>query len=228
MRYLSVIDAAAELDVGPSHVRKMLRAGTLRGTHIGRAWVISDDALEELRSRRVGVGRPLAQARAWGLLEMLEGGDAAWLSMVARSQVRAQMRRLRGADAFAWRTALRGREDRYSISGHRAAIERLSNDADVWLVHPAATLQAGVLEVESTPEFYVARANWERLAAALHLRIAAPETAAYVRVARIERSFSPGGPGRAVLAACLLDHKDWRVAKAGADALSELAEKVLR
>ncbi len=228
MRNLSVADVAAELDVCTSHVRKMLRTGTLRGTHVGRAWVVSQDALEELESRRVGVGRPLAARRAWALLEILEGGDAAWLSAVARSQVRAQIRRLRGADALGWRTALRGREDRYPVSGHRAAIERLAKDADVWPVGPTAASQAGLLMAESTPEFYISSANWELLAAALHLVTFTPQISAYVRIPRFEQSFSSWGPGRAVLAASLLDSTDWRVAKAGVDVLNHLAEMAQR
>lgn len=226
MGNLSVSDVAAELDVSPSHVRKMLRSGMLHGTHVGRAWIVSQDAVEEWQARRVGVGRPLVARRAWALLELLEGGDAAGLSAVARSQVRSQIRRLRGADAFAWRTTLRGREVRYPISGHHAAIERLSKSADVWPVGPA--LRSGLLDVGSTPEFYVPSADWERLAASLHLRTAAPEIAAYVRVPRIARSFAPNGPGEAVLAASLLDSTDWRVAKAGVDVLNQLAETAQR
>ncbi|MHB8334654.1 MAG: helix-turn-helix domain-containing protein [Acidimicrobiales bacterium] len=228
MSNLSVAEVAAELNVSPSQVRRMLRVGTLTGFHVGRAWVVSADALDDLQSRRVGVGRPLASSRAWALLEILDGGDAAWLSPVARSQVRSQIRRLRGADARAWRTALRGREDRYPVNGHRAAIDRLSQEPDVWRAGPTAAPDTGLLVVEATPEFYVSSTNWERLAARLHLRTSTSEVSAYVRIPRIHRSFGPRGPGRAVRAASLLDNKDWRVAKSGVDVLNHLAERTQR
>ena len=89
MEDLSVAEAASALEVDESRIRQMLRSGALAGRHVGRAWVVSGEALADLHGQRSPAGRPLAAKRAWTLLDLLDGGRAAWLDPVARSQVRA-------------------------------------------------------------------------------------------------------------------------------------------
>ena len=167
MEDLSVAEAASALEVDESRIRQMLRSGALAGRHVGRAWVVSGEALADLRGQRSPAGRPLAAKRAWTLLDLLDGGRAAWLDPVARSQVRAHLRRLTGSDATRWRAALRGREERHLIVGHRAALSRLAAADDVWPAGPGMASAAGadLLAPGAKAEFYVPRETWPALAA---------------------------------------------------------------
>lgn len=228
MSDMSVGEVAAVLNVDQSYVRKMLRSGDLRGRHIGHFWLVPAESVSELEARRVGAGRPLAPRRAWALLEMLDGGKAAGLSSVARSQVRAHIRRLHGSDARTWRAALRGREDRRPISGHRAAIARLSDTEGVWPTGlDVAASMSNLLVVKAVPEFYISGAHWERLADELRLNLLASKADAYVRIPRGLWPYGSEGPGRTALAASLLDNGDARSAHSGVDVLNDLAKKVL-
>ncbi len=226
---LSVAEAAGMLGVSDVRVRKLLSDGILPGRHVGRVWLVPAAAVAELAAHQHGAGRPLAPQRAWALLDILDGGRAPWLEKVARSQVRAQLRRLADADARAWRGALRAREDRKAVSGHRAAIARLSDSDGVWLAGPAAARRAGadLVVVQPVPEYYVPAERWDQLESRLRLRPAIGPPDAYVRVPRGPWPFAPVGPGRAALAASLLDSGDWRSARAGAEVLTELASKAL-
>jgi excisionase family DNA binding protein len=224
---LSVTEAANVLGVDDSRVRQMLRSGVLQGRHVGRAWVVSGEALSQFRAQRFGSGRPLAPKRAWALLDLLDGGKAPWLDKVARSQVRAQLRQLAGEDPPVWRSALRTREERLPVSGHRAAISRLSNADDVWPAGPAAAAaaDADLVAPNAVPEFYISAKRWSALAHSLHLSPAAGRPDAVVRVPREIWPFGSAGPGRAALAASLLESGEWRAARAGGEVLNDLAKR---
>jgi hypothetical protein len=225
---LSVAEAANALEVDESRVRQMLRSGALSGRHVGRAWVVSGDALADLRQRRSPAGRPLAPKRAWALLDLLDGAKAAWLDPVARSQVRAHLRRLTEADAARWRAALRGREERHHVTGHRAALSRLAETDGVWTAGPAvaSTIGADLVAPGARAELYVSSAAWSALARKLHLLPAGGRAGVVVRVPLGLWPFGPDGPGRAALAASLVDSGEWRAARAGAEVLNDLAARV--
>jgi excisionase family DNA binding protein len=225
---LSVAEAARALAVDESRVRQLLRSGALGGRHVGRAWLVSGEALADLRSQRSPAGRPLAPKRAWALLDLLDGGRAAWLEPVARSQVRAHLRRLRGAEAAQWRAALRAREARHPVNGHRAALSRLAVTDGVWPAGPAmaSAIGADLVAPGARSELYVPHENWPALARQLHLSPAVEGAAVLVRVPRGLWPFGPNGPGRAALAASLIDSGEWRTARAGADVLNDLATRV--
>lgn len=226
---MSVAEASVALGVDASFVRRMLRSGALRGRHLGRAWVVSGEALAELQERRVGAGRPLSPRRAWAMLSIVDGGRPDWISPVARSQVRAKLRQLHGADARVWRGALRSREDRHALSGHRSAVARLADIRDVWRagVGAASMVGADLMVAEAVPEFYVREDRWELIASKLHLVPASGRPDAYVRVPRGMWPFGSEGPHSAVLAASLVDSSDWRAVRAGADVLNNLAGEAL-
>jgi excisionase family DNA binding protein len=225
---LSVAEAASALGVDDSRVRQMLRAGTLDGRHVGRSWVVSADSVSSVQANPSRVGRPFAPQRAWAVLDLLDGGQGDWLPRVARSQVRAQLRSLVGADAATWRSVLRARESRRPVKGHSAALSRLAGTKGVWLVGPSAASSAGadLIAPGARPEFYISDERWPALAHSLHLSEADSGPDAFVRIPKGLWPFGPAGPGRAALAASLLDSGEWRAAKAGADVLNELAERL--
>jgi hypothetical protein len=230
MADLSVAEAASALGLDESRVRQMLRSGALAGRHVGRAWVVPADAVAMLSQHRPAGGRPLSPQRAWGLLDLLDGGKAPWLDRYARSKVRAHLRRLAGGEPAAWGDALRARERRQPVRAHRAALARLRETDGVWPAGPASASLAGadLVAPGAVPEFYINAEAWPGLAGELRLAPAPGRPDAVVRVPRDVWPFGPGGPGRAVLAASLLDVGEWRAARAGADVLNHLAARYLQ
>jgi hypothetical protein len=169
----------------------------------------------------------MAPERAWGLLDLLDGGSAPWLSAVARSQVRELGRRLSGADANRWRAALRARSDVHRHQAHPAALRRLLADPSVLLGGPgeAARLGADLVDVGGRPEVYAPAAEWSRLVRSLHLLDAIEDPDVVVRVPRVWPFEGRDNVGLAVVAADLLGADDPRAVRAGAVALNELSAK---
>ena len=85
---IAVNDAAERLGVHPTRVRQLVRSGDLAGHRVGRVWLVDPQDVARLAGQKARAGRPMAPARAWGLLDLLEGGSALWLPPVGRSQVR--------------------------------------------------------------------------------------------------------------------------------------------
>lgn len=116
---VSVAEAAELLGVHRSRVEQLLRSGRLRGRRAGRLWFVDERSVLEIRR---APGRPPPRAGAGvGLLDMLDGGAASWLSPVARSQGRARLRGLGEVDASRWRALLRHPSDVLDARMHPAA-----------------------------------------------------------------------------------------------------------
>lgn len=230
MSDLSVGEAARALGVDESRVRQLLRNGALPGRRIGRAWLVPAEAVALLVQQRPAGGRPLSPQRAWGLLDVLDGGRAPWLDRYARSKVRAHLRRLVGAEPAVWRDALRARERRHAIEAHRAALARLATSDGVWPAGPAAASQAGadLVAPGAVPEFYVNAGLWPGLVEQLRLREAPRRPDVVVRIPEDLWPFGPSGPGRAAVAASLLDSVEWRAVRAGGEVLNDLGAQILR
>jgi hypothetical protein len=227
---IGVQEAAQRLDVDSSRVRQLLRSERLSGRHVGRGWVVSGSDVARLASRQRRSGRPLAPARAWGLLDLLDGGSASWLSPVARSQVRQLGRRLSGADADRWRAALRARNELHSCQVHPAALRRLLKEPTALLGGPDEAQRRGIdlVAVNARPEVYLPAAEWHRLAPSLHLQDAPSDPDVIVRVPLGAWPFKDrDNAGVAVLAADLLDSAEPRAVAAGATRLNELSHQIL-
>jgi excisionase family DNA binding protein len=54
MRDYTTADAAKELGVTASRIRKMIDAGRLKGRKVGRDWLIKESDLEKARDRSPG------------------------------------------------------------------------------------------------------------------------------------------------------------------------------
>jgi excisionase family DNA binding protein len=142
---LSIAEAAARLGVDRSRVEQLLRAGRLAGRRSGRIWLVDGGSLANLARHPRASGRPMAPARAWGLLDLLDGRQAPWLSSAARSQVRARLRGLAAADADEWRALLRARSQVLAVFVHPAA---LRHGPAVEGVLPAGAARASELGVD--------------------------------------------------------------------------------
>lgn len=226
---VSVQEAAARLGVDASRVRQLIAANRLAARHVGRAWLVSAEDVHRLAEQRHVPGRPLAPARAWGLLDLLDGGGARWLSPVARSQVRSVLRGLNGADAARWRSALRARNEVHRVDAHPAALRRLANEPDVQPAGAkrAAAAGADLVVVDEAPEVYVPPQHWPQLQARLHLHQADGRGNLLVRVPVGVWPWEPGAAvSRAALAADLLESAEPRAVHAGVQMLNDLARPI--
>ena len=184
--------------------------------------------------RLVGHGargtRPPSPARAWGLLHLLQGRNPGWLSPVARSQVRARVRELAGADAARWRALLRGRSDVLRLYGHPAALRRLLADPHVVAAGAQAAAAAGVdlVVTDAVAEAYVSADQAKRLIEALALLDRPGQVNLMLRVPRQVWPFDqdPNRAGAAVLAADLLEAAEPRAISSGVAVLNDLAAAV--
>lgn len=222
---ISVQEAAERLGVDPSRVRQLIDAQVLPARRAGRMWLLPAEDVARLVAQRPGPGRPLAPARAWALLDLLDGGSAPWLSAVARSQVRAQLRALAGADAARWRSLLRARSTVHPVHAHPAALRRLDVDATVRPAGAARAANAGadLVAVDPVPEVYVPADSWPQLRDRLRLQDAEGDANLRVRVPAGLWPWVDTGPGPADLAADLLESDEPRAVSAGVALLNALA-----
>lgn len=181
---ISVREAADRLGLDESRVRRLLRSGQLAGRAVGGRWLVRDDDVSRLRQQSNPSGRPMAPARAWALLRMLDSGDlrdpqaAALLPPAALSQVRSLARsgELAAAGADRWRSLLRARADVYACAGHPAAVRRAVDHPACRRAGAKAAVQVGadLIVVDEVAEVYLPAEVWEYLPETLHLEVDEP------------------------------------------------------
>lgn len=237
---ISAGQAAASIGVDRSRVLRWLRSGHLAGRRLGREWLVDDAAVAVLAGQTRRPGRPMAPARAWGLLDILDGGDAPWLTPVARSQVRALLRKLAASapDAGRWRSLLRGRAEVTRVSIHPAALARLqarmnglSFEAGLpqppYPAGPALAARAGIdlVAIDALPHLYVPADQWPALRSEWHL--SATTDAEPGLVVHVPAGVWPFDRGRrvgdAAICADLLDEAEPRAITGALARLHELA-----
>ena len=217
-------DAAARLGLDASRVRQLLRSGILAGRRVGSVWLVDGDSLAGAAAQPRLPVRPLAPARAWALLDLLDGGAAADLSAVARSQVRALIRSLAGSDPPRWRAALRGRADVRACQVHPAAVDRLRHEPGVLVAGPDKAAEHGLdlVAVDAVVELYVRPDRWPALSAQYRAQPSRSSANLIVHLPRAGHWPESELP-RAALAADCVDSPEPRAESAGAAMLNNLA-----
>lgn len=221
---IEVKEASRRLGINDSRVRQLLRAGELRGRHVGNSWLILADDVARLERRDRRPGRPLAPKRAWAMIDLLEGGGATWLSDSARSQVRNRLANLGEPGPNEWIALLRGRCRVLEVVGHPAALDRLSRADGVRVAGAVAGRGLDLVALaDPVLECYVPEERWGQLASSLALH-ESREPNVRIRIPREVWPFS--GPSDslpdAALAADLLESPEPRSASAGAERLNQL------
>lgn len=226
---LSVADAAQRLGVDASRVRQLLRSGELAGQHLGRVWLVDADGVARRAGRRAGGARPMAPARAWGLLDLLDGGTASWLTPQARSQVRALMRGLPDASPDRWRAALRARSTVHECRAHPGVLPRMLADPRIVIAGAERAVRAGLdlVAISAVPEFYVREVDWPALVEGYALLPRAGEPNVTVRIPRVVWPFDAAEPGPATLAADLVEADEPRARSAGATWLNTCVRRAV-
>lgn len=233
---ISVADAAARLGLSEPRVRQLLQSGDLTGRKLGRSWLVSAEAVGQLRERERLPGRPLGPQRAWGLLSLLAGTRAPWLSPSARSQLEAGKSRLADASPARWQAALRGRCDVLYCQIHPAGIARLLSHDGVLPAGLAVVAERPfdlVLPPREIDQVYVDPEAWPAIGRALAVRKAGPGNPDVTSNLLVHLPKVPWPFGDrtelpdSVLAADLLDSSEPRAVRAGARRINELLRERL-
>lgn len=224
---IEVKEASRRLGINDSRVRQLLRAGDLRGRHVGNSWLILADDVARLERSSRRPGRPLAPKRAWAMIDLLEGGGARWLSDSARSQVRNRLQNLDEPGPNGWIALLRGRSRVLDVVGHPAALDRLRRADGVRVAGVVAGRGLDLVALaDPVPECYLPEEQWDRLASSLALQESL-EPNMRIRIPREVWPFSEpvDSVPDAALAADLLESPEPRSVSAGAERLNQLLEE---
>ncbi|MGH9009300.1 MAG: helix-turn-helix domain-containing protein [Acidimicrobiia bacterium] len=177
---VGVAEASAWLGVSPQRVRQLAQEGLLPARRLGGRWVFDTEALDRrIETRRVG--RPLSPRVAWGLIGLLESGEAPDLDPAERSRLRSRLRS--GPELGELAQWCRNRSHVHWLAGHRSAPSRL--------LHMGGAVPTGasapghdVLDLGSA-EVYLSADDAKRAISQLHLHPADPASAnAVIRIPR--------------------------------------------
>lgn len=156
-----VSDAAHILDVHPSRVRAMVKAGQLEAEKLAGRWFINRSSLEQRSAVGSPDGRPLSPANAWALLCIASGNRADWVDKSVQSRLRGHLRRRSWEELV---PRLRSRANAQRLRAHPAAIDRLASEAGVVLSGVSVASQYGIDIMPSDElEAYVYEARAQEL-----------------------------------------------------------------
>lgn len=217
-------EAARALGLSAQRVRALVADGSLPGFKVAGRWLVDRGAVER-RLREPGLsGRPFSPGHAWGLIDLAEGGRAAWLDAAARSRLRRVLRE-RGLRDVAPALVHRGR--RLELRAHPSDLARIEQEPDVVLGGVSAAIRHRLeIVAPNVLEAYVPARRWNDLRKRYRLK---PSSEANV-VFRIIDGPWPFAPGqrlahRLAAAVDLLDHDDERSRRAGRRALQTIAPR---
>lgn len=218
------VEAARALRLSAQRVRALVAEGSLPGIKVAGRWLVERGAVER-RLREPGVsGRPFSPGHAWGLIDLAEGGRAAWLDAVARSRLRRILRE-RGLRDIAPGLVHRGR--RLELRAHPSDLARIEQEPDVVLGGVSAALQHRLeIVAPNFLEAYIPARRWMELRKRYRLK-PGPGVNLVLRIIDGPWPFAPGQRVAHRLAAAvdLIDHEDERSHRAGLRALQAIAPR---
>lgn len=113
------------LGVNEARVRQLVEAGDLPARKVGRQWLIEADDLERFRRLPRSEGRPYGARMAWGLLDLVSGGEAQWLDRFERSKAKRRLVENRLVDLV---PRLRRRCEPHRFYAHPGVVEALGDE----------------------------------------------------------------------------------------------------
>lgn len=207
---VGVDEAADRLGLSRHRVRDLIRSGHLPARQVAGRWVVDTSDLDRVGENR-SPGRPLSPRMAWGLVGLLDAGDAPDLSAPERSRLRARLRNEPPLNQIA--RLSRGRAHLHRLHVHPAALPRaLAWEGAV----PAGASAAGhdLVDVRRA-ELYLPAMALAPLSRALRARPADGDANLVVRVPAGDRwPFPDGKAGPVAVALDLWDAGDSRSRRA--------------
>lgn len=210
MGELAIADAAERLGVGPHRVRALVHARRLPARKVAGRFVVDEADVERLSEDR-SPGRPLSPRMAWGLISLLERGQAPGLSAPERSRLRARLRQEPPLAEVA--RLVRGRSRVYRLRIHSGGLERARNWPGV--VATGASARGHDIVDVRVVEVYVRAAALNKLVRQLHARPVHRDANLVVRVPTLaDWPFPDEEPGAVTIALDLWDAGDSRSRRA--------------
>lgn len=215
MELLSVAAAAAVLEVSPERVRQLIRFGRLDARPLAGRWSVDPISLDRLVHEQRPAGRPWAPSRAWGLLALAAGREAAWLTPPEIRRLRGVLAN-KGLEELAFQ--LRQRADRQGWYVHPGMQEDLLAEDGVVVGGAKAS---GKLRDGGPVDIYIAAAVLDRIVGRYLPDEHADKPNVIARVVRAPWPFAPGErmAWSQVAAADLLDGGDDRARRVGHELL---------
>lgn len=156
---IPVSEAADILDVHPSRIRAMVKAGQLDAEKLAGRWFVNRSSLERRCSVDSPDGRPFSPINAWALLSLAEGRRADWVDKSSQSRLRGHLRRRPWEELV---PRLRSRASSVRLRAHPSALDRLVQESGVILAGISAAGRYGI-EIQPSDELeayvYEARAD---------------------------------------------------------------------
>ena len=213
----SVSEVALELGVSRERVRQLIASGSLPAVRVGGRWVMNGG-----EAKRLPEGRPWGEGAAWGMLWLVLGRPAPWLSVKQRQRVRVRV----GEGVRGHFERLSSRAVARSFGGHPSVVARLVEDVRVVVAGVSAAAGVGAdLVVSGRVDGYVRAGDVAALVAEYGLEsVPIGEGNVVLRVVSEVWPFDERErvAPRLVVALDLLDDADGRTKRAG-DSLLDLA-----
>jgi excisionase family DNA binding protein len=216
---ITVAQAAERLSVTQGMVRRLISAGELPAERMGRAWMVSLEAVERRLDQEPRDGRRLRSQNAWAILFMIVGEPAPWLDQPNRWRLRRYLASHRVSDNRS-RFAGRGRPTAYRA--HPSLLAAVRGDPVLMLTGTsgASDRRLGLVGGSGDVDAYVADTDLDTLVRRHHLRPTGDPNV----VLRVVQPFtSPWPPARvapaSAIALDLLDSPEPRARQVGDEVL---------
>jgi excisionase family DNA binding protein len=136
MDLVSIDDAAQQMGLHPSHLRRLVRNGEIPGRKVGAHWLVSEAALRQRERLQACPGRPLSAPMAWAVMKVVDTGLQGSLDSHSDSDALGDRRfrfRLRrhlqdSPPAELWPSWLRRRSSPRRVWVHPGVKNRLASD----------------------------------------------------------------------------------------------------
>lgn len=216
---ITVPQAAERLAVTQDMVRRLISSGDLPAERIGRAWMVSLEAVDLRLEQRPGDGRRLRAANAWAILFMAVGEPAPWLDQPSRWRLRRYLASHRLSDDRS-RFAERGRPTAYRA--HPSLLAAVRSDPALMLTGTsgASERRLGLIGGSGEVDAYAAIDDLDAIVLRHHLR---PSGDPNVVLRVVPRFTTPWPPARvapaSAIALDLLDSPEPRAKQVGEEVL---------
>ncbi len=203
-------EVAVRLGLSRQRVHQLVRAGDLSARQVAGRWVVDDAQLDRLAEGR-SPGRIFSPRVAWGLISLIESGNARALSAPERSRLRNRLRHRPSLEEIA--RLSRGRSAVYRLHAHPGGLDRaLAWEGAV----PTGASAPGhdVVDIRRA-ELYLPAATLPALRRGLRLRDVDGDPNLVVRVPAVDAwPFPDGKAGPVTVALDLWDAGDARSRRA--------------
>ena len=219
--YLTTSQAAQATGLTAHRIGCLVRAGEIDAIKSGNTLLVDAVSLQAYTKANMGRGRPMDVRTAFGVLWLLSGLDADWLSYAQERRLRIRLRSC-SAEELSWQLRKRAQTRRYRASG--SFLAGISDSLVLSGASSGLLGDFGLLKTDGAVEGYCLEEDVERLEKSFFLAEDAHGNAV-VRVAPWLPDAPDGEMPIAVVAADLAQSLGAREREAGLDMLRRLLDE---